>query len=94
MLIVAGAWLLAACAMHVGDLHAYGPVWLVTPVDIREAAKVCEASSAFGKHIAYVDVISRDELHFHQGIGLLSYEDVRRVRGKWRYYGFVFVEQF
>ena len=92
-LAAAVAFSLSSCALTVGEVHAYGPVWLVTHEDIRATISADHGCSPMSQDkIAYIDIISRDEMHVYHAFGISMYDDIRRVRGHWKCTGWVMIE--
>jgi hypothetical protein len=69
-------------------------VWLVSREDLRAAIAADQAqphTGVYPKHIVYVDVVSRDEIHIYHYAEYEGHDTVRRIKGKWRFAGGVIV---
>ena len=81
---VAGLYAVAGCATRVDHIGAYGPVWLVSHDDVRAVIAARSCSDFRDRQIAYIEVISRDEMHVYFFYGVSMYDEVKRVRGRWQ----------
>jgi hypothetical protein len=77
---------LASCApLPPGQTREYGFVWLVSHDDIRAAIAEDEPlSNVQGNRIAFIQVMSRNEMHIYHHFGVSMYDEFKRVGGKWR----------
>ena len=84
---IAGLCGFSSCATRADSIRAYGPVWMVSPDDIRAAVAADRAAPR--KHdekaIDYVEVVGSNTIWVHHEPTGASYCEVKRVKGRWRY---------